>query len=96
VLTVEHFLLGIQFNKAFMKLAIKRIGNAVLNPLFLHKSVRNFSFMLIWVGVNIIGIDLEGWLHGSGAAGTIGLCNQCGIIGVQTRGTMNLSERNGF
>jgi hypothetical protein len=83
-------------NKAFTKLAIKRRGNAVLNPLFLHKSVGSFSFMSIWVGVNIIGIDLEGQLCGSGAAGTIGLCNQCGIIGAQTRGTMNLSRRNGL
>jgi hypothetical protein len=42
-----------------MKLAIKRMGNTVLNPFFLHKSVGNFSFMLIWVRVNIIGINLQ-------------------------------------
>jgi hypothetical protein len=76
-----------------MKLAIKRTGNTVLNPLFLHKLVGNFSFMSIWVGVNIIRIDLEGWLCGSGAAVNIGLCNQCSIIGVQMRGTMNWSRR---
>ncbi len=58
-----------------MKLANKRMGNAFLNPLFLHKWFGNFSYILIQVGVNIIGIDLAGWLHGSGAAGTIGLCN---------------------
>ncbi len=58
-----------------MKLAIKRMGNAFLNPLFLHKWVGSFSFILIWVGVNIIGIDLAGWLHDSCAAGTIGVCN---------------------
>jgi hypothetical protein len=76
-----------------MKLAINRMGNAVLNPLFLHKLVGNFSFMSIWVGVNIIGINLEGQLCGSGAAANIGLCNQCSIIGAQTRGTMNWSRR---
>jgi hypothetical protein len=44
-----------------------------------------FSFMSIWVRVDIIGIDLAVLLCGS-AAGTIGQCNQ----------PMNLSRRNGL
>jgi hypothetical protein len=42
-----------------------------------------FSFMLIQVRDEIIGIDLAGLL--CGGAGTNGLHNQCSIIGVQDR-----------
>jgi hypothetical protein len=49
------------------------MGNAFLNTLSSSINWSETSPLSIWVGVNIIGINLEGWLHGSGAAGTIGL-----------------------